>query len=115
MTWAPRSNSTTKHLGFILEQDASPAFASVTRDSLRLLLSGEKSSGRRPLKDGTRPVPGGWNRISLWLPDLDAEVARLGKAGVKFRREDVVSGPGGAQIWLEDPSGNLVELFQMKP
>ena len=104
----------TKHLGFTLEQDASPAFASVTRGDLRLLLSGEKSSGRRPMKDGTKPVPGGWNRISIWVPDLDAEIARLQKEGVKFRREDVVSGPGGSQIWLEDPSGNLVELFQMK-
>jgi catechol 2,3-dioxygenase-like lactoylglutathione lyase family enzyme len=104
----------TKHLGFTLEQDASPAFASVTRGNLRLLLSGEKSSGRRPLKDGTKPVPGGWNRISIWVGDLDAEIARLRKEGVKFRRDDVVSGPGGSQIWLEDPSGNLVELFQMK-
>ncbi len=104
----------TKHLGFTLEQDASPAFASVTRGNLRLLLSGEKSSGRRPLKDGTKPVSGGWNRISIWVADLDAEVARLHKEGVKFRRDDIVSGPGGSQIWVEDPSGNLVELFQMK-
>src|SRR5215470_5223178 len=66
----------TKHLGFTLEQDASPAFASVTRGDLRLLLSGEKSSGRRPMKDGTKPVPGGWNRICIWVADLDAEIAR---------------------------------------
>ncbi len=105
----------TKHLGFALEQDASPAFASVTRGNLRLLLSGKKSSGRRPLQDGTEPVAGGWNRISLWVADLDAEISRLRKERVKFRRDDVVSGPGGSQIWLEDPSGNLVELFQMKP
>jgi catechol 2,3-dioxygenase-like lactoylglutathione lyase family enzyme len=105
----------TKHLGFTLEQDASPAFASVTRGNLRLLLSGEKSSGRRPLKDGTKPVPGGWNRISLWVGDLDTEIARLRKEGVKFRRYDILSGPGGSQIWIEDPSGNLVELSQMKP
>ncbi len=104
----------TKHLGFTLEQNAAPAFASVTRGNLRLLLSGGKSSGRRPLKDGTKPVPGGWNRISLRVADLDAEVARLRREGVKFRREDILSGPGGSQIWLEDPSGNLVELFQMK-
>lgn len=103
----------TKHLGFTLEQDASPAFASVTRGNLRLLLSGEKSSGRRPLKDGTKPVPGGWNRISIWVGDLDAEIARLHREKVTFRRDDIVSGPGGSQIWLEDPSGNLVELFQM--
>ncbi|HTL16381.1 MAG TPA: VOC family protein [Patescibacteria group bacterium] len=100
----------TKHLGFVLEQNASPAFASVTRGNLRLLLSGEKSSGRRPLKDGTKPMPGGWNRISLWVEDLEAEIARLRKEGVKFRRDDVISGPGGSQSWLEDPSGNLVEL-----
>ncbi len=104
----------TKHLGFTLEQDASPAFASVTRGNLRLLLSGEKSSGRRSMEDGTKPAPGGWNRISLWVDDLDAEIARLRKAGVKFRRDDIVSGPGGSQIWIEDPSGNLVELFQVK-
>ncbi len=104
----------TKHLGFALEQNVSPAFASVIRGHLRLLLSGEKSSGRRPLKDGTRPVPGGWNRISLWVGDLDAEIARLQREGVSFRRDDVVSGPGGSQIWIEDPSGNPVELFQMK-
>ncbi len=104
----------TKHLGFTLEQNASPAFASVTRGNLRLLLSGEKSSGRRPLKDGTKPIPGGWNRISLWVDNLDEDIARLRNEGVKFRRDDVVSGPGGSQIWLEDPSGNLVELFQAK-
>ena len=104
----------TKHLGFTLEQDASPAFASVTRGNLRLLLSGEKSSGRRPMKDGAKPVPGGWNRISLWVGNLDSEIARLRSDGVKFRRDDIVSGPGGSQIWLEDPSGNLVELFQIK-
>jgi catechol 2,3-dioxygenase-like lactoylglutathione lyase family enzyme len=104
----------TTHLGFTLERNASPAFASVTRGNLRLLLSGEKSSGRQPMKDGTKPVPGGWNRISLWVTDLESEVARLHKAGVKFRREDMVAGPGGAQIWIEDPSANLVELFQQK-
>ncbi len=103
-----------KHLGFTLEQNASPAFASVTRGNLRLLLSGEKSSGRRPLKDGTKPVAGGWNRISLWVGDLDAEVARLRKEGIQFRRDDIVSGPGGSQIWIEDPSGNLVEMFQFQ-
>jgi catechol 2,3-dioxygenase-like lactoylglutathione lyase family enzyme len=104
----------TQHLGFSLEQDASPAFASVTRGNLRLLLSGEKSSGRRPMKDGTKPVPGGWNRISLWVSNLEAETARLHAEGVKFKRDDIVSGPGGSQIWIEDPSGNVIELFQPK-
>ena len=104
----------TNHLGFRLEINASPAFASVARGNLRLLLSGEGSSGRQPLADGTRPVPGGWNRILLEVPDLKAEVARLRAAGVKFRREDILSGPGGSQIWIVDPCGNLVELFQAR-
>jgi catechol 2,3-dioxygenase-like lactoylglutathione lyase family enzyme len=102
----------TNHLGFSLELDFAPAFASVTRGNLRLLLSGEKSSGRRAMADGTKPVPGGWNRILLPVKDLAGEVARLRSEGVKFKREDIVAGPGGSQIWLEDPSGNLVELFQ---
>lgn len=102
----------TKHLDFSLEHDAAPAFASVTRGPLRLLLSGEKSSGRQPLPDGTKPSPGGWNRIELQVTDIAAEAARLRRAGVKFRRDDILSGPGGSQIWVEDPSGNLIELFQ---
>jgi len=102
----------TNHLGFRLEINASPAFASIIRGNLRLLLSGERSSGRRSLADGTKPVPGGWNRILLEVSDINGEVARLRAAGVKFRREDIVSGPGGSQIWVIDPSGNLVELFQ---
>jgi catechol 2,3-dioxygenase-like lactoylglutathione lyase family enzyme len=104
----------TNHLGFRLDVDSSPAFASVVRGNLRLLLSGEKSSGRRPLPDGTQPVPGGWNRIQLPVSDINAEAARLRAAGVKFRRDDIVGGPGGSQIWVIDPSGNLVELFQAK-
>src|SRR5689334_24236159 len=104
----------TSHLGFRLDVDSSPAFASVVRGNLRLLLSGEKSSGRRPLPDGTKTVPGGWNRILLEVSDINAEVARLRAAGVKFRREDIVTGPGGSQIWVVDPSANLVELFQPK-
>jgi len=102
----------TNHLGFRLEINASPAFASIMRGNLRLLLSGEKSSGHRPLPDGTKPVPGGWNRILLEVSDIKAEAARLRAAGVKFRREDIVTGPGGSQIWVTDPSGNLVEIFQ---
>jgi catechol 2,3-dioxygenase-like lactoylglutathione lyase family enzyme len=102
----------TGPLGFELEHTAAPAFASVTRGALRLLLSGPGSSGRQPLPDGTRPGPGGWNRILLVVPDVALEAARLRNAGVKFRREDIVAGPGGLQIWVEDPSGNLVEIFQ---
>lgn len=104
----------TNHLGFTLEQNAAPAFAAVTRGNLRLLLSGEKSSGRHPMPDGTKPVPGGWNRIQLPVSDIKAEMERLRAAGVKFRRDDIVSGPGGSQIWVVDPSGNLVELFEPK-
>jgi catechol 2,3-dioxygenase-like lactoylglutathione lyase family enzyme len=101
----------TTHLGFTVEQDASPAFAAVTRDGVRLLLSGPTSSGRRPMPDGTRPVPGGWNRLHLQVDDLAGEVQRLRAADLRFRN-DIITGPGGSQILLEDPSGNVVELFQ---
>jgi catechol 2,3-dioxygenase-like lactoylglutathione lyase family enzyme len=101
----------TTYLGFTLEQDASPAFASVVRDGVRLLLSGQASSARRPMPDGRRPVPGGWNRLQLHVDDLPAEVRRLRAAGIPFRNE-IVTGPGGSQILAEDPSGNPVELFQ---
>ena len=101
----------TKHLGFALRTSAAPAFADVTRGNLRLLLSGPASSAGRPMPDGTKPGPGGWNRIHLIVPDITAEVARLRDAGASFRN-DVVTGPGGSQILLEDPAGNVVELFQ---
>jgi catechol 2,3-dioxygenase-like lactoylglutathione lyase family enzyme len=101
----------TRHLGFAVQADMRPAFASVTRGALRLLLSGPASSAGRPMPDGRRPAPGGWNRIQLVFADLAAEVARLRAAGLKFRN-DIVKGPGGQQILLEDPDGNLVELFQ---
>jgi catechol 2,3-dioxygenase-like lactoylglutathione lyase family enzyme len=102
----------TTLLGFTLERDASPAFASVVRDGVRLLLSGDGSSGKRPLSDGRSQTPGGWNRIHLEVSDLAAEVARLRAAGVTFRTDDFVTGPSGAQVVLDDPSGNPVELFQ---
>jgi catechol 2,3-dioxygenase-like lactoylglutathione lyase family enzyme len=101
----------TKHLGFELRTSAAPAFADVTRGNLRLLLSGPASSAGRPMPDGTKPGPGGWNRIHLIVADIAAEVARLRHAGVSFRN-DVVTGPGGSQILLEDPAGNVIELFQ---
>jgi catechol 2,3-dioxygenase-like lactoylglutathione lyase family enzyme len=101
----------TRHLGFSLLSNAAPAFADVTRGSLRLLLSGPKSSAGRAMPHGARPGPGGWNRIHLIVDDLPAEVARLRAAGAQFRN-DIVTGPGGSQILLIDPSGNLVELFQ---
>ncbi len=102
----------TTHLGFTLEHDASPAFASVARDGVRLLLSGEGSSGKRPLADGRRQEPGGWNRIHLEVTDLAADLERLRAAGVPFRTPEIISGPGGAQVIIEDPSGNPIELFQ---
>ena len=101
----------TKHLGFELRMSAAPAFADVTRGHLRLLLSGPASSAGRPMPDGTKPGPGGWNRMHLVVDDIEAEVARLQQAGLSFRN-DIVTGPGGSQILLEDPSGNVVELFQ---
>jgi catechol 2,3-dioxygenase-like lactoylglutathione lyase family enzyme len=101
----------TEHLGFEVRTSAAPAFADVTRGNLRLLLSGPASSAGRPMPDGTSPSPGGWNRIHLIVADIASEVDRLRNAGVSFRN-DIVSGPGGRQILLKDPSGNVVELFQ---
>jgi catechol 2,3-dioxygenase-like lactoylglutathione lyase family enzyme len=100
----------TRHFGFVVGI-SSPAFADVTRGSLRLLLSGPQSSAGRAMADGERPGPGGWNRIHLIVDDLDREVARLTESGVQFRNE-IVTGPGGAQVLVVDPSGNYVELFQ---
>ena len=100
-----------KHLGFSLLSKHAPAFADVKHGTLRLLLSGQTSSAGRPMPDGEQPRPGGWNRIHLVVEDLPAEVSRLRAAGVHFRN-DIVTGPGGSQILLVDPSGNLVELFQ---
>jgi catechol 2,3-dioxygenase-like lactoylglutathione lyase family enzyme len=98
-------------LGFELLTSAPPAFADVKRGRLRLLLAGPKSSAGRPMPDGRVPEPGGWNRIHFVVDDIDREVGRLRAAGATFRN-DIVSGPGGQQILLEDPSGNVVELFQ---
>jgi len=101
----------TGHLGFTLRFSASPAFADVTRGSLRLLLAGPQSSAGRPMPDGRKPEPGGWNHIHFIVPDIAAEVARLRTEGVRFRNE-IVTGPGGKQILIEDPAGNVVELFE---
>jgi catechol 2,3-dioxygenase-like lactoylglutathione lyase family enzyme len=100
----------TRHFGFTAGI-SSPAFADVTRGNLRLLLSGPQSSAGRAMTDGMRPSPGGWNRIHLIVDDLDSEIDRLTGEGVRFRNE-VVTGPGGAQVLACDPSGNLIELFQ---
>jgi catechol 2,3-dioxygenase-like lactoylglutathione lyase family enzyme len=101
----------TRHFGFELGHNASPAFAEVIRGTLRLLLAGPKSSAARPMPDGRKPEPGGWNRIHFVVDDIAAEVERLRSAGLQFRNE-IVSGPGGRQILLDDPSGNPIELFQ---
>ncbi len=101
----------TEVLGFELLTSAAPAFADVKRGNLRLLLSGPKSSAGRPMPDGATPGPGGWNRIHFVVDDIETEIGRLRDAGASFRN-DVVVGPGGKQILLQDPSGNVVELFQ---
>jgi catechol 2,3-dioxygenase-like lactoylglutathione lyase family enzyme len=103
----------TKNLGFKLGTNAAPAFADVTRGNLRLLLSGRESSAGRAMPDGTLPSPGGWNRIELVVENLPSEVAKLKSAGLHFRN-DIVTGPGGSQVLLIDPSGNVVELFEPK-
>ena len=101
----------TTHFGFTVRSNAAPAFADVVRGNLRLLLSGPASSAGRPMPDGRTPGPGGWNRIHLIVEDLAGEVERLRRAGLGFRN-DIVKGPGGHQILVDDPAGNPVELFQ---
>lgn len=101
----------TRHLGFTVMTNFGSAFADVVRGNLRLLLSGPTSSAGRTLPDGRQPVAGGWNRIHLIVDDIEAETARLRASGVEFR-SDIITGPGGKQILLDDPSGNPIELFQ---
>lgn len=101
----------TELLGFEVLTNFGPAFADVRRGNLRLLLSGPQSSAGRAMDDGETPRAGGWNRIHLIVDDVDSEVARMTHAGATFRNP-VVAGPGGRQVLLQDPSGNLVELFQ---
>jgi catechol 2,3-dioxygenase-like lactoylglutathione lyase family enzyme len=101
----------SRNFGFQLRTSAAPAFADVVRGRLRLLLAGPESSAGRPMPDGRKPRPGGWNRIHFVVDDIASEVRRLRDAGVGFRN-DLVTGPGGQQILLEDPSGNPIELFQ---
>ncbi len=101
----------TQQFGFELRSSAVPAFAQVVRGPLRLLLAGPQSSAGRPMPDGRRPAPGGWNRIHFVVDDIAAEAQRLREAGLTFRN-DIFSGPGGQQVLVEDPSGNPIELFQ---
>lgn len=98
-------------LGFTVTQQWGPAFAMVERDGLTLWLSGPETSAAKPMPDGRTPAPGGWNRIVVEVDDLAATVERLKAAGVRFRNE-IITGPGGAQVLAEDDVGNVVELFQ---
>jgi catechol 2,3-dioxygenase-like lactoylglutathione lyase family enzyme len=100
-------------LGFALQQRMGPAFAIVERDGLELWLSGPQTSAAQPMPDGRGPTPGGWNRLVLEVEDIQETVARLRTAGVPFRNEPL-SGPGGTQVLVEDPSGNPVELFSAR-
>jgi catechol 2,3-dioxygenase-like lactoylglutathione lyase family enzyme len=103
----------TQHLGFKLEMHPAPPFAMLSRGELRLVLSQPNPSGGggQPMPDGRQQEPGGWNRFAVYLDDLAAKVEELRKAGVRFRN-DIVTGVGGKQVIVEDPSGNPVELFQ---
>lgn len=101
----------TAHLGFKLEHQQLPAFASVSLNGTQILLSGPGASGSRPLRDGQRQEPGGWNRVVLKVTDLPACIDVLKNSGVHFRN-DLQTGPGGRQIQIEDPDGNPIELFE---
>jgi glyoxylase I family protein len=101
----------TTHLGFTLEHQQLPAFASVSLGEAQILLSGPQASGSRPMPNGDRQEPGGWNRVVLRVADLPAFIETLKKAGVHFRN-DMETGPGGKQIQIEDPDGNAIELFE---
>ena len=101
----------TKHLGFTLEHQQLPAFASVSFGNVQILLSGPQASGSRPMPDGQQQEPGGWNRVVLRVTDLPAFVETLRSAGLHFRN-DMETGPGGKQIQIEDPDRNPVELFE---
>ncbi len=98
-------------LGFTLEQQFGPAMAIVQKNDLTLWLAGPMSSAAKAMPDGTKPVPGGWNRIVIEVEGLSELVGRLKTAGVEFRNE-ILQGPGGSQILCSDPSGNVIELFQ---
>jgi glyoxylase I family protein len=101
----------TEQLGFKLEHKVLPAFATVSMGPLKLLLSGPAASGSRPLPDGRKQEPGGWNRVVLHTEDLPARVESMKKAGLRFRNE-METGPAGKQIQVEDPDGNPIELFE---
>jgi catechol 2,3-dioxygenase-like lactoylglutathione lyase family enzyme len=101
----------TAQLGFQLSERMGPAFAIVARGDLQLWLSGPQTSAARPMPDGAQPAPGGWNRCVIEVSNIEVIVAALREAGARFRNE-IITGPGGSQILIEDPSGNPIELFQ---
>jgi catechol 2,3-dioxygenase-like lactoylglutathione lyase family enzyme len=101
----------TTHLGFSLVEQYGPAMAILSRDDMTIWLAGPKASANRPMPDGAQPSPGGWNRIVLTIDDLAATMLRLRGAGVTFRNE-ILAGPGGQQVLISDPSGNVIELFE---
>ncbi len=98
-------------LGFELENKFGSAMAILAKDDLLLWVAGPVASAQRPMPDGRQPAPGGWNRFVVQVEDIAATVAALTEAGAKFRNE-IISGPGGQQILVEDPSGNAIEIFQ---
>lgn len=101
----------TQHLGFAVQHQQLPAFASIAIGDTQILLSGPGASGSRPMPDGQQQQPGGWNRVVLKVSDLPAVITELKKAGLRFRNE-METGPGGRQIQIEDPDGNPIELFE---
>jgi predicted enzyme related to lactoylglutathione lyase len=109
----PVSSFYLERLGFAMEQDYGGPFVMLSRGELRLWLSGPGSSAARSMPDGREPSPGGWNRLVIEVDDIEADVTRLRDVGVTFRNE-IVRGPGGAPILIEDPAGNPIELFQAR-
>lgn len=103
----------TNHLGFVLDEQMGPAFARASKGNLELWLSGPQSSAARPMPDGRTPESGGWNRFVIEVTDISQVVKNLKEEGIHFR-SDIITGPGGKQIVLEDPSGNPIELFEPK-
>jgi glyoxylase I family protein len=101
----------TRHLGFTLEHQQLPAFATISLASAHILLSGPGASGSRPMQDGRQQEPGGWNRVVLRVADLPGCIDALETAGIRFRNR-MVAGPGGRQVQIEDPDGNPIELFE---
>jgi len=101
----------TSNLDFRLEKQFGPAIAILEQDGVELLVSGPKASASMPMPDGTKPLPGGWNRFQMSVDDIESFVSKLKEKGIQFKNE-IIEGPGGKQILCIDPSGNVIELFQ---